>query len=272
MRIREKSAVWIAGWVLMVATGGNIRAQKAEPPSDAELAAITERGRMLAEYDQAAWHASDAAQMANPKTVEGQRCLAKKENGRWTVVFGSLNADKNKFLIGYEAEQTDRPKEFSVKRNQPARVDEGYYLFAARAAEVAMADFGKAWRPYNLAVLPEKPAEGEADGRFFVYLYPAQTKAEVYPLGGDVRYLISGDGKTIVAKRQMHKTILEISAGKTRKTAGGYHTHVLSDEPEDTDVLHVLQQDPPQPELVATQHFVYQVKSDGTIPGRVKKK
>jgi hypothetical protein len=54
-----------------------------------------------------------------------------------------------------------------------------------------------------------------------------------------------------------------------KKIVAGYHNHVLGDEPEDTDVLHVLQQDPPLPEMVATQHFLYEVASDGTI--RIKK-
>jgi hypothetical protein len=40
---------------------------------------------------------------------------------------------------------------------------------------------------------------------------------------------------------------------------------VLSDEPEDTDVLHVLQQDPPLPEMIGTPHFLYQVAADGSI-------
>ena len=87
-------------------------------PTEKELTAITERGRALAEYDAAAWHATDALQTANPKTTEGQHYLAKKENGRWTVVFGALNADKTKFSISYEATQLDKPSEFRVKKNE----------------------------------------------------------------------------------------------------------------------------------------------------------
>jgi hypothetical protein len=45
----------------------------------------------------------------------------------------------------------------------------------------------------------------------------------------------------------------------------GIHTHVLSDVPEDTDVFHVLTQDPPLPEFVGTAHFMYKVMTDGTI-------
>ena len=72
----------------------------------------------------------------------------------------------------------------------------------------------------------------------------------------------------ILAKRQMHKTIVDVASAKKRM-AVGHHTHVLSDEPEDTDVLHVLQQDPAVPEMITTEHFVYEISSDGTI--RIKK-
>ncbi len=218
------------------------KGQGVTAPTDAELAAITERGRLLAEYDQAAWHASDAVQTANPKTVEGQHYIAKKENGKWRVVFGAVNADKSRFVIGYEAEQQAKPKEFLVKRDEPARVDGGFYLFAARALELALADFGPAARPYNAAVLPA---------------------------GGDARYLVSAEGTKILAKRQMHKSVIESRPPKGKKVEAGFHTHVLSDVPEDTDVLHVLQQDPPVPEFVSTAHFLYEILANGTI--QVKK-
>ena len=57
-----------------------------------------------------------------------------------------------------------------------------------------------------------------------------------------------------------------------KKMAAGFHTHVLSDLPEDTDVFHVLTQDPPIPEFVGTPHFTYQVKADGTIQIKGKRR
>src|SRR5215471_8835253 len=112
-------------------------AQKVSPPSVEELAAVSERGILLNEYDQAAWHASDAVETANPKTVEGQRYIARKENGRWTVVFGKLTADRKLFEIHYEAVQQERPKEFKASQEYAQRADDGFLLFAARAIELA---------------------------------------------------------------------------------------------------------------------------------------
>src|SRR5262249_11593316 len=210
-------------------------------------------GTLLNEYDQAAWHASDAVQTANPKTVEGLRWIAKKENGQWTVVFGKLNADKTQFLIHYQARQLAKAREFSVQEVAPPRSDNGFFFATAKAVDLALADFHGEKRPYNYAVLPAP------QDQLFVYLYPAQTKPRVYPLGGDVRYLISADGSKIIEARQLHKSILETAApgDKGKKVVAGFHSHVLSDLPEDTDVFHVLTQDQRVPEIVGTPHFFY---------------
>lgn len=240
----------------------------ASPPSSAELFAITARGRALAEYDQAAWHATDALQMANPKTAEGEHYLARKENGKWRVVYGALNADKSKFLIGFEALQSAKPREFSVVKNDPAIPDDGFYLFAARALELAREDLGKVSRPMSSAVLLA-PAN-----QLYIYLYPAPEKAGVFPFGGDVRYLISSDGRRIVEKRELHKSIVESqkNSRKGSKAVAATHVHVQSDLPEDTDVLSVLEQYPPSPAIVSTRHFSYEISTDGSITIKKTKK
>jgi hypothetical protein len=244
-----------------------VAAQEGVPPTSAELAAITERGRLLYEYDQAAWHATDAVQTANPMTVEGQRYIAKKENGKWIVVFGKLSDDRSRFDISHEADEQATLRVFDVQKEPGERQDEGFFLFAARAIDVAIRNFGGSMRSYNVAVLPA------AADQMYVYLYPAQTKTRVYPLGGDVRYLLSSDGTKILEKRQMHRTIIENHVSKrVKKVVAGYHIHVLSELPEDTDVFHVLTQDPPVPEMVATPHFLYWVSSDGAIRIEKEKK
>ena len=102
----------------------------------------------------------------------------------------------------------------------------------------------------------------------WVYLVPAPTKPGVWPLGGDVRYLVSGDGTKINGKRQLHTSVIEKEMPKedgTNKLAMGFHTHVLDETPEDTDVFHVLARKPAVPELIRTEHFVFQVGPDGGI-------
>src|SRR4051812_19016166 len=160
-----------------------------EPPTRAELAAITERGRNLAGYDRAAWHASDAvrARGLKPGNVAGH--IARKTDKGWVVAFGRLDEGKAKYLIAYEATQDERPDGFVVQVFDPPKADTGFFRSAARAIETVVEDFTEHFegerRPYNVAVLPAAKSE------FWVYLVPAPTKPGVWPLGGDVRYLVS---------------------------------------------------------------------------------
>lgn len=229
-------------------------------PSEAELSAITERGRLLAGYDTAAWQATDAVMAAHPKADPSGRYIAHKIEAGWVVDFGRLNSTRDKFLVSYEATQTGSPARFEVKGFSRVREDTGWNLTAAKGIEAATKDFGALNRPYNIAVLPAER------GGLYVYLYPAQVKVGVYPLGADVRYWVSLDGTKITEKRQMHRTIIEYApASSSEKTAGGYHTHVLSSLPEDTDVLLVLTRRPRVPEFVAAGAYMFTIDVLGAI-------
>lgn len=235
-------------------------AQRSSPPSKAELAEITERGRQLAEYDVAAWHASDAVLAVKPAEGSVAGYIAKKTGSVWTVVFGRFNESRDKFLIVYEANQGASPQEFNVQKYDPPKEDMGFYLFASRAIETVKADFGGEKRPYNIGVLPAK------SNQVYIYVVPAQTQQGIYPLGGDVRYLISQDGAKIVEKRQLHKSIIEFGTQPIeQKVEAWIHTAVLDDIPEDTDVFHVLSRKPSVPEWVVTKQYVYRIEPDGTI-------
>jgi len=236
-----------------------------EPPPNEELGAITERGRDLAGYDAAAWHASDAVQAKQPKEGRVVRYIASKIGKKWVVDFGRLDEKQEKFLIAYEATQGDKPDVFDVKALDPPKVDTGFFLSAARAIDTALKDFTENFegkqRPYNVAVLAAEK------GQVWVYLVPAPTKPKVWPLGGDVRYLVSADGTKIVTKRQLHKSVIEVEPSKQEgnRQVAGIHTHVLSETPEDTDVFHVLTRKPSVPEFIRTEHFMFVVDVDGSI-------
>jgi hypothetical protein len=232
-------------------------------PSAVELAAITERGRLLAAYNWVAWRATDAVMAARPKADPSGRYIAHKADSGWVVDFGRLNATGDTFLVVDEATQMGNSAKFQVKTFDAMRKDTGWNLSAARAIETASEDFGETGRPYNIAVLPAEA------GRLYIYLYPAQTDAAVYPLGGDVRYLISPDGMKIVDKRQLHKSIIETApANSGEAVVGGYHVHVLSDLPEDTDVMFVLSRKPLMPEVVLAGGTLYAIDVHGAITVR----
>jgi hypothetical protein len=250
--------------LLLVASG--IPAQRSPLPSEAGLMEITERGRLLAEYDAAAWHSTDAVKALKPEEGKGGRYIARKLDAKWVVVYGRLNETRDKFLITYEAAATDAPEQFTVKKYDPPQEDAAFYLSGARAIETALAAFTGEKRPYNAAVLPAK------SGQLYVYIYPASAQTDVYLLGGDVRYLVSPDGLTLLETRQLHKSIIEYQDfTKSRKAKKGWqaemgmHNHILDDVPEDTDVFLAMTRKPLVCEMIITWEYTYKVCPDGTI-------
>jgi len=223
------------------------------------LAGVTERGRDLYAYDQAAWHGTDAFFALHPDTNGLTHYICIKTPAGWEVVFPKWNATHDRLLVAYEAKQTGSPTYYTAVKYDPPREGPDDLIARERALELAIGDFGAVNRPFNTAILPAE------DGSLYVYIYPGQTKNDVWPLGGDVRYTISADGKQILEKRRLHKTILDFQFDPKLKIVGGNHSHVLSDVPEDTDVLYVLNRRPLIPEYIGTAKHVFAIDTDGSI-------
>ena len=251
-------------FLCLLAVAKDKKEGKEKVPSADELAAISARGRMLEEYDVAAWHATDVVQDLKPEKGSTRYYIARKVDTGWVVVFGRLNESHDRFLILYQATQGTRPEFFTAKKYDPPQENADFFFFAARAFEAALKDLGAVNRPYNAYAIPSEA------GQLYVYLLPAQAQDTIYPLGGDVRYTFTADGGAVVEKHPMHKTILDIDYGpsldKAKKTVSGFHTHVLSSVPEDSDVFHVLTRKPSIPEYVGTMDKkIWVVQTDGTI-------
>src|SRR5450631_1788708 len=109
-------------------------------PSESELAAITERGILLAGYDQAAANATDAVQATHPPDGKVTRYIAHKTGTGWVVDFGRLNPEHDRFLVAYEAKQTE-VAHFEVSKLEPEREDKDFNLAADKAIGLALKDF-----------------------------------------------------------------------------------------------------------------------------------
>jgi hypothetical protein len=223
------------------------------------LAGVTERGRDLYAYDQAAWHGTDAFFALKPDAKGLTHYICTKSETGWRVVFPKWNEAHDHMFVVYEAKESDHQGKFvALKFTKPIEAKPDL-VAKEKALELATADFGVPKRPYNSAILPA------AGGNLYVYFYPGQTKEGVWPLGGDVRYTVSTDGTHIVEKRQLHKTVLDTQFKPGAGQVSGYHTHVLTDVPEDTDVLYVLNRKPSLPEYVGAGDRTFVIHPDGTI-------
>lgn len=246
--------------IVMLTMGAGASAEVANPPSESELSEITARGRALSEYDAAAWHAGDAVMALKPTQDTVQRYIARKTDKGWIVAFGRFDAARTKFLIAYEAmQQSAAPTEYEVVKHDPPLADSDIYFRAAKAHELVSKTFlddEKPQRPYNISVLPA------ASGDWYVYAIPAQTDLAMLPFGGDVRYTVSADGTKIIEKRQMHKIILEERTGSAQFD---FHTHILSDVPEDSDVFYATTRKADKGELLITMKYSYRISADGSL-------
>src|SRR6266852_4669566 len=119
--------------VALVLGGSSVLPQNKKALTDSELAAITARGRMLAEYDTASWHATDAVKALNPAEGSVRRYIARKTDAGWIVVFGRFNETEDAFLILYEATQRSGSPEFTAKTYDSPQKDSGFFYVAAKA-------------------------------------------------------------------------------------------------------------------------------------------
>jgi len=231
--------------------------ERSVPADAAELAAIAERGKAIAAYDAAAWHATDAVQALHPKTGLAQMYIGQQTSAGWVIAFGRLNETKDKFLLAFETTPTSDIKQPKVSVNTPPSEKQGQWLDEARAYDTARTTFKPQVRPYNGTVLPAP------QGEWYVYFYPAQTTFESFPAGADIRYRISQDGSRIVETHRMHASLLEYKVPKGGQAEMTYRTSFLDDAPEDTDVANVLMMGN-IPMIISGHKFTYQIAADGT--------
>src|SRR5580704_9118764 len=100
--------------VLILASNSFAEKKKFDP--NPIMPDVTARGRALYEYDEAAWHATDAVVATHPPVSSVGRYIARESDSGWTVVFGHLNEKRDAFLIGYEAIPGATSETFTVKK------------------------------------------------------------------------------------------------------------------------------------------------------------
>jgi len=234
------------------------------PPSADSLAAISRRGRAIAEADHVVWLASGAIASSDLPVDSIRRFIPRRTDRGWEVAAGTLSDDGSAYMISRLATPGIQPDVWASSLFDPALPDTGYFARAARAVESALTMFQPVeQRPYIATVLQAD------DGPWWhVYLYPAPTVEGTWPRGGDMRFRVSADGRIVTEARRLHETITEYSVRTARSAttkAGDGQPAVSGNAPEDTDVFHVIQRRPALPELMTVGRFQYQIDVDGGI-------
>src|SRR5947209_20503487 len=107
MLFRHIHSAFLAS-VLAVTAGAHAQAPADQPvrqrdkPADAtELSQISDRGRLIASYDAAAWHATDAVKALNPPKDSVGMYIGRRTPDGWQIAFGRLDNTHEKFLLAY---------------------------------------------------------------------------------------------------------------------------------------------------------------------------
>jgi hypothetical protein len=231
-----------------------------EPPSIDSLAAISRRGRTLAQYDEVAWLGSGAmTSLSLPQNGVRQLITRRTESG-WEVATGELSESGHAFLLN-ELATPGMQKTWASSSFDPPQPDSGYFARAGRAIATALAMFRPTASRAHIATVV--PAE---DGPWWwVYVYPAPVQPGVWPRGGDTRFKLSADGRIITETRHLHDTITEYSVRSTRAAPPVEQPIDAGNTPEDTDVFHVLQRRPALPEIMTAGRYRYRIDVDGSV-------
>ncbi len=202
----------------------------------ASLVGAIERGQAIYNYDQAAWHTTDAMleQISDPAS-EGIRgwIINELDDGLEAVFFRPAGD-------GFEAVWSGVYGGGKVR--DTTKYEPGERPFSAK--EIALARAAKLPRneemqrcsakPFNSVVIPT----GKNDGSLFVYYLVPQETFDAVPLGGHYRFEIRDD--EIVDRRKFTNSCLSLPTGNgddEKKPAGLFVTHVLDPVPTEIHVF-----------------------------------
>src|SRR5690349_4856040 len=126
-----------------------------DPPSADLLAAITRRGRLIAEADRVAWLGSGAMTSLELPADSVRRLIPRRTPHGWEVATGRLSADGKTYLMSQLATPGIYADHWASSLFEPARPDTGYFVRAARAIESSLTTFrAAAPRAYIAMALP----------------------------------------------------------------------------------------------------------------------
>lgn len=249
---------------ILAAAAPALSQSQSRPATDDELAAVSKRGRILAKMQTLKDSATDLLLTKEQKysdgaTTDGAELSVQVQMppyGETKVAYGRLGSSQDTYFIDFVV--SGDKGHTAIKTFSPPLEDHEYFLDAARALSAARQSAADS--PGSYLILPLD----KNHKRFYVYLYP-RDKGKAYLLGGDKRYkvILDADGVLVAETKQLHQATLKYQVKKNARF--GYHSAVIDDKPEDTDVLHVLTRKPVLPEFVSTTNYLYRIETDGQI-------
>lgn len=252
------------GALVLAAAAPLAAADEPAAPTSEELAAVqlaVERGRTLYEYDQAAWHTTDALRedIRNLEESGIRGWVVIPTGDGWMVTYWKPEGDG--FAGVYSAvwsKQRVRQRK-QLKGESAVLTPEQLALIAARNAVDDSGLMRCADSPFNTVVMPD---EGGRD--IFVYLLTPQTSTTSIPIGGHHRFTVrSGE---VVEQRSFTKTCLELAiatADRDEQPVALGVSHLLDPVPTELHVFSMFAARTPVFVMTAPNERVWAVEASG---------
>lgn len=253
---------WILfGFLVVRPYSATLALAKEKEPFAEEIARIEKRAELIAGYERASILSSDYLMGRQVDTNGVETWVALFEERMWVVYYGKLSKKEKQFKSVYVV-AIPHGKSKEVTMASPRKTSKDLLTFA-RAIKIAANEITEPQVPrYNPSVFRE------IDGTITVYFLPGNTQEGIVLIGGEYKVSVSSDGKRVLNSRKVHNSILRMQehpADPDDKPAGGYHTHVLGDLPEETEVA-VLRLHPTlAPHIIVGEKWTFGVDKEGKV-------
>jgi len=177
------------------------------------------RGDLLYAYDQSAWHVTDAALAAIPKSslnlLRGYVVTPAEGGYRTTFYGGDAGSHYRIYSAIWLNGSISRPELVASDKREPITADEER-LIAAKTLALANLDGMTTCTDakLNSAVIPGATSQDPIS----VYILTPPTKKDVIPMGGHLRLDVK-DG-AVVAKRGFTRSCIELAKPRSSKKQG----------------------------------------------------
>lgn len=227
-----------------IAAAPAIAAKAPQVLSQAEQAQLEDnlrRGRQIYDYDQAAWHTTDAMLEHLPEAQREQVrgwVITDVQGGEKATYFGVESAKRYVLYSAvWDGSAISQEVIAPAGGRETLSAEQESLAAALDAALPAARNFGRcSSAQFNAVVLPAK-SPGDA---ISVYFLTPQTKDGEYPFGG--HYRVDVRNGAVVSQRPFTKTCISLNAAgtKTETVAAMYITHLLDPVPTEIHVFGML--------------------------------
>ena len=192
-----------------------------------QIPQIESRGKEIAGYERAATTSTDLLKASNPEWDKLGIYLAIKEGMQWRVYYGKLSDNLEDFVVAYSylcSFSTCSLQPISSLSNDSIELASAIQLSAKHIATES------SFPEFNPSAFREK------DGTISVYMLPVNRDPSVHLIGGDFKFTCAPNGRNIVSKTKLHKTIIKTGPPPGTELKARMHGHVLTELPTETDV------------------------------------